>query len=185
MKKTIFTGALALVFMGTAKAQSSDTATDNHTIGITIPAVILMDIEPAASKNITMAFAAPTEAGEGLSLPTSNTSLWLNYSYIPSIALKTAKISVLTSDVIAGVNINLTAGTSATSGAGSKGNPSSMLTLSNVSQDIITSIGASYTGTGATNGHNLTYSLEVLDTNYGNLVATASTSITVTYTITE
>ncbi|STD14773.1 hypothetical protein [Chryseobacterium carnipullorum] len=48
-------------FAGTLQAQ--DTNTDNHTITISIPEVALVDIEPAATKNITLGFTAPTEAG--------------------------------------------------------------------------------------------------------------------------
>ncbi len=63
MKKLKILTVLLLMF-SFANVNAQDSNTDSHTIEITIPAVALVDIEPAASKNITMGFSAPTEAGE-------------------------------------------------------------------------------------------------------------------------
>ena len=64
---------ITAAFSGSLKAQ--DTNTDNHTITISIPEVALVDIEPAATKNITLGFTAPTEAGNPITPSTSNTTL--------------------------------------------------------------------------------------------------------------
>lgn len=177
---------LTLAF-GNINAQGGDTGSDSHTIDITIPAVALVDIEPSANKNITMGFAHTGEAGEPITPIGTNNELWLNYSYIPSGTGKSARVDVNINSVIPGVDIKVTAG--AQSGGNSGGAVGEValtaLTLSTAPTPIITSIpGASYTGTGETNGHNLTYSLAIPSLNYTNLV-TDTYEKTVTYTIVE
>lgn len=183
MKKIkILSSVFLLVVFG--KAQAQDTNTDFHTLGITIPTVAIVDIEPAASKTIAMVFAAPIEAGTPITAPANNASLWLNYSYIPSVVSKTAKVSVKLDAALAGVDVKVQAATAtASNGGGTLGNSVvSAITLTAVDQEIISSIGASYTGDGSNNGHNLTYSLSA--GSYASLFA-STPQVTVTYTISE
>ncbi|MDQ0783464.1 hypothetical protein [Chryseobacterium sp. W4I1] len=170
--------------------QAQDTNTDNHTITISIPEVALVDIEPAATKNITLGFTAPTEAGNPVTPTTSNTTLWLNYSSIKSVADPTRNVSVNVNAVIPGIDIHVTAAAATGSGGGTLGTPAAQLTLSATDQTIISGIGSAYTGNGANNGHNLTYALAAGSgpggvAAYADLQATASTVATVTYTISD
>jgi len=186
MKKSNLLTVVSFLFMlGTAQAQV-DTSTDSHTIGINIPAVALVDIEPEASKNITMNFTAPTEAGLPIGTPSSNNNLWLNYSFIPSGSGITADVTVKLDDAIPGVDINLVAATDVGNGDGAMGTPVATLTLTGTDQNIIQNVGASYTGDGASNGHELTYSLDVTGgtSDYANLFS-ATNTVTITYTISE
>ncbi|WP_326981205.1 hypothetical protein VUJ46_13125 [Chryseobacterium sp. MYb264] len=191
MKKLKFTLAMSFVataFSATLYAQ--DTNTDNHTITISIPEVALVDIEPAATKNITLGFTAPTEAGQPLVANASNTTLWLNYSSIKSVADPTRNVSVKLNAIIPGVDIHLTAAAATGSGGGTLGTPAAQLTLSAADQTIISGIGSAYTGNGANNGHNLTYALAPGSgpggvAVYADLQATATTVATVTYTISD
>ncbi|MFG4002811.1 hypothetical protein [Flavobacterium aquidurense] len=166
------------------KVYAQDTRTDFHTLGITIPTVAIVDIEPALGKNITMAFTAPIEAGLPVVAPASNATLWLNYSYIPTASAKTAKVSVKMDAVVPGLDVRVQAATATgTNGGGTLGTiAGSAITLTAADQQIISAIGASYTGDGAANGHNLTYSLNA--TNYAGLFA-STPSVIVTYTISE
>lgn len=183
MKKiNILTVVFFMVVFGRAYAQ--DTRTDFHTVGITIPTIAIVDIEPALSKNITMAFTAPIEAGLPIVAPTNNASLWLNYSYIPTTAAKTANVSVKMDAVVPGLDVRVQAATATgTNGGGTLGTiAGNAITLTAADQQIVSAIGASYTGDGAANGHNLTYSLNA--TNYTGLFA-STPSVIVTYTISE
>ncbi|MCY1663634.1 hypothetical protein [Chryseobacterium sp. SL1] len=169
---------------------AQDTNTDNHTITISVPEVALVDIEPAASKNITLGFTAPTEAGNPIVANAANTTLWLNYSSIKSVADPTRNVSVKLNAVIPGVDINVTAAAATGSGGGTLGTPSAQLTLSAADQTIISGIGSAYTGNGANNGHNLTYALAPgsgpgVVAAYADLTAAAITVATVTYTISD
>lgn len=55
MKKTTISLALTFAaFALSANLKAQDTKTDNHTLTISVPEVALVDIEPAATKNITL-----------------------------------------------------------------------------------------------------------------------------------
>lgn len=176
---------IAMAWSVGAQAQGDD-FNDSHTITIDVPAVLLVDIEPSANKNITIGYVAPTEAGNPIVADDPDETLWLNYSFIPTEEDVTAKITVVASDVIAGMDINLEAAAHNGTGGGTFGTPVGEITLTTSAQDFITGIEASWTGNGNTNGHQLTYSLDVSNAaNYADLFATASTVVTVTYTIEE
>lgn len=191
MKKTTITLAMSLaIFSISSNLKAQDTYTDNHTVTISVPEVALVDIEPAATKNITLGFTAPTEAGNPVTPNTANTTLWLNYSSIKSVADPTRNVSVSVNAIIPGIDIHVTAAAATGSGGGTLGTPAAQLTLSATDQTIISGIGSAYTGNGANNGHNLTYALAAGSgpgavAAYADLQATASTVATVTYTISD
>lgn len=159
----------------------SDGQSDDHTVTIVIPEVALVDVEPSASNDITLTYTAPTEAGLALTGDT-NSDLWLNYSSIKSTTNPTRTVSVNLDQVVAGVNLKVTAAAAASGGVGTVGTPGSTLTLTTSDQTLITGIGSCYTGDGTSNGHNLTYEVDLLGT-YADLVASTGTILTVTYTI--
>ena len=86
--------------------------------------------------------------------------------------------------VVPGLDVRVQAATATGSnGGGTLGTiAGSAITLTAADQQIVSAIGASYTGDGASNGHNLTYSLHA--NNYTGLFA-STPSVTVTYTIAE
>ena len=188
MKTLKITLSLFIIF-STAVGFAQDDADDFHTVVISIPAVALVDIESTGgSNNLTLGFDAPTEAGDPLMDPTDDTSLWLNYSSIKSVAGTTYTVSVSLDAVLPGVDINVTAGDDAGGGDGTLGAPAgAAVTLTTGEQTIVSTIGSSYTGDGSGNGHNLTYSVDGATTgnaSYANLVANTGETVTVTYTIT-
>lgn len=191
MKKTTITLAMSLaIFSLSSNLKAQDTNTDNHTVTISVPEVALVDIEPAATKNITLGFTAPTEAGNPVVPNTANTTLWLNYSSIKSVADPTRNVSVSVNAIIPGIDIHVTAAAATGSGGGTLGTPAAQLTLSATDQTIISGIGSAFTGNGANNGHNLTYALAAGSgpggvAAYADLQATATTVATVTYTISD
>ena len=183
MKKLIFS-ALAMVGMAFG-ANAQDGASDNHNVTIVINEHFILDIEPNASKDITMTFTPPTEAGNALNAPSNNTSLWLNYSSIVSTA-ETRTITVKSAAAIpAGLEIKVTASATATiSGGGTGGTGGTEITLSTSDQTIVSGIGSVYTGTGSGSGNQLTYAVSTLAASYGALVA-RSPVVNVVYTITN
>jgi hypothetical protein len=191
MKRIKFTLALSIVAAAiSANLSAQDTNTDNHTVTISVPEVALVDIEPAANKNITLGFTAPTEAGLPVTPTGTNNTLWLNYSSIKSVADATRNVSVKVNAIIPGIDIRVTAAAATGAGGGTLGTPSAQLTLSAADQTIISGIGSAYTGDGANNGHNLTYALAPGSgpgtvASYADLEATATAVATVTYTISD
>lgn len=180
---------MAILLVGNLTAvqaqDNNDTETDNHDVSIVIPNFAILDVEPEATASISLEADEPTEAGTALNFTNAtNTDLWLNYSSIVA-ASETRKITVETSAATpAGLELKVTAAAYAgTDGGGTTGSPTAEVTLSTTATDIVTGIGSCYTGDGNTNGHNLSYSLNADDANYGDIVSTAGTTITVTYTI--
>ncbi|REC42534.1 hypothetical protein [Chryseobacterium pennipullorum] len=191
MKKLNLTLALSLFAVAVSgNLSAQDTKTDSHTITISIPEVALVDIEPAATKNLTLGFTAPTEAGNPVIPATANSTLWLNYSSIKSETEPTRNVTVSLNAPIPGVDINVTAAAATGSGGGTLGLSAGLLTLSAAGQTIVSGIGSAYTGNGANNGHNLTYALAAGSgpggvAAYADLQATPTTQATVTYTISD
>lgn len=191
MRKSTLSLAMSLAALAfSANISAQDTNTDNHTITISVPEVALVDIEPAANKNITLGFTAPTEAGLPVTPTGADNTLWLNYSSIKSVADPTRNVSVNLNAVIPGIDISVTAAAATGTGGGTLGTPSAPLILNAAGQTIISGIGSAYTGDGVNNGHNLTYALAAGGgagsvANYADLQATANTVATVTYTISD
>lgn len=188
LKLTVAISLFTAAVSGNLRAQ--DTNTDGHTITISVPEVALVDIEPAATKSITLGFTAPTEAGNPIIPSAPNNTLWLNYSTIKSDTKPSRSVSVKLNAVIPGVDVHVTAAAATGAGGGALGTSAGLLTLSAADQTIISGIGSAYTGNGANNGHNLTYALAAGSgpggvASYSDLVAKASTIATVTYTITD
>ncbi|UMQ40021.1 hypothetical protein MKS83_11410 [Chryseobacterium sp. Y16C] len=177
--------ALSLAFAAiSANMKAQDAISDNHDITITIPSVAILDIEPSASKNISMGFTAPTEAGLPIAVAATNNTLWLNYSSIKTATVTTRHISAKLDALIPGVDIKVTAA-AAVGGAGALGTPST-LTLTATDQSLISLIGSAYTEDGSGKGHNLTYTITPgTTTAYGNITATANVTAKVTYTFVD
>lgn len=187
LKLTIVMSVFTALVSGNLSAQ--DTASDSHTITISVPKVALVDIEPSASKNLILGFTAPTEAGNPIVASPANNSLWLNYSSIKS-GSDTRTITVKLGPPLQGVDVHVTAAGPTGAGAGTLGASAGLLTLSGVDQTIISGIGSAYTGNGANNGHNLTYAVVAGSgpggvANYAELQITANAQTTVTYTISD
>lgn len=164
---------------------AQDALTDNHTVTVGVPEVAILDIEPEASKNISLAFTAPTEAGLALVAPAANTTLWLNYSSIVASAGVSRTITAEVGAVISGIDLKVTAA-APVNGVGTVGTPAATRTLSTTAQTVLEGIGSCYTTDGGGNGSNLTYeiALPAVTTDYSTIFI-SSTAVTVTYTITD
>ena len=179
-QRVFFLSALVLFLLSKIEVVGQ---TDSHTIGITIPAVTMLRIAPTASKNITMDFTAPSTAGDPIVAPTNNTSLYLQYSSIMTASATGRKISVQASATVAGLTIAVTAANpGATNLQGAGGTISS---LGTTATDIITGITSCATGTGSTDGSNLTYSIATTSASAYQNIRSGTSSITVTYTLAD
>lgn len=172
---------LLVLLLTVAFAQDSNT--DNHKVKLIIPQVALLDIESAGSNDIELDMEAPTEAGDKLAEQTDN-SLWLNVTSIVSSG-NDRDISVKIDNAYAGIDLKVVAAGYSGLGFGGFGSPESELTLTDSDQDLVTGITSGFTVDGATNGYQLTYTAEVDEANFENLLANGvGTDITVTYTLT-
>lgn len=172
---------------GALMAQA-DTRTDQHDVSIVIPQVALLDLETASeNKNITATFVDGGEAGNPLTAPAANTSLWLNYSSVLSSTVTSRSVNVaISSGTTPGFNVKVEAAAAASDGVGTLGTKTAAVTLSSTATPIITAIGSAYTLTGSGKGHQLTYSFETSNgsSNYA-LLRSGTSAITVTYTLVD
>jgi hypothetical protein len=140
----------------------------------------ILDVEGVAP---SLTVVVPSEAGTVIEAVSSNTS-WINYTSIIETG-STNKVSVILSGtaVPAGTTLKVVAAAHAGTGDGTYGTPTTAVTLNQTAQDLITTIGSSYTGSGNTNGHQLTYTWSVDADAYATVVTAAAADITATYTI--
>ena len=182
MKKRLLYLGMMAVTMGlvTTNAVAQDTSEAGEAVTYSLPAMRILDLEGVAP---TLTFAVPLEAGTAIVDVTSSTS-WINYTSIVATAT-TNKVSVaITGIVPAGTTLKVVAAAHAGTGNGTYGTPkAAAVILSSTAQDLITTIGSCFTGTGFTNGHQLTYTWSVNPASYATVVAAAGAAITATYTI--
>lgn len=148
-------------------------------VSFSLPSVALLDVEPNAN-SINLSLTAPTEAGSMVTNTASNNTKWINFSSAVTPG-QTRRISAQISGVMPnGLNLVLNTSTYSGAGAGTLGSRVSPITLTASSQTIINGIGGAYTGNGASNGYNLTFTLSI--SNYSQLRSQSST-VSIIYTL--
>lgn len=179
MKKfnLLFTAAfMAVATVGFAQVDSD---VETHALDVTVPDVLLVDVEGASGNTATITFVDPIEAGTALDA-TADT-LWLNYTSVIPTGVTRKITAGLSATSPAGVTLTLRAGASNFNGSGTTGTVSSSTqTLSTSPVDFVTGIGSCWTADGENNGVELIYDASITD--YASLEA-ALTNLTVTYTI--
>ncbi len=160
--------------------------TGSSNCSLTIPAIALLDIEPAGVP-ITLSMTPPTEAGNPLTIGAggTNNSKWINYTsaLAAGAATRSINVRVTSGSVPTGVSLKVQASTYSGTGAGVLGVPAGQVTVDNVARTVISGIGGCYTGDGVNRGHRLTYSISI--SNYSLLKFNQSSSLQITYTITD
>lgn len=173
-------GSIFLIFL-TLSCKIFSQTSGSRSVAISLPVVTLMDIEPSGA--ISLNYTAPSEAGNAVTAPASNSSKWINYTSAIAPSGLARRITASVNQTIPGIDIKILAAAATGSGGGTLGVPSPQITLTTSAQTIISGIGGAFTGNGANNGHQLTITLGI--NNYSNLNARSNTPVIITYTITE
>jgi hypothetical protein len=148
-------------------------------VSISLPSVALLDVEPNTG-GFNLNLNAPTEAGNPLTTTATNNTKWLNFTSAVATGT-TRKITVqLSGSLPNGINLKLVTANYTGTGKGTLGSAVSTLYLSTAQQTVVNAIGGAFTGNGAGNGYNLTYSLEIV--NY-SLLRNQTTSVSILYTL--
>jgi len=150
--------------------------TVNQTVTMQVSAICVVGVSGnPATLNVT----APATAGDSPSNPSDDTTYARYTSVIPSGQTRKLQVNWGGSDAApAGCSLKLTAAPQS-----GKGTTAGQKTVSATAQDIVTGIGSCATGTGGTDGAQLTYVLSV-DT-LASLVVTTATNATITLTLTD
>jgi len=189
MKKLSLVSVLVFFLAVIVNAQET---TVSHDITVKFPTYAFVGLSDAS--DIKLSPAAPTVAGKGLDFDvasaTSSTK-YLQYSSLKGKNNGANKIVVSMQEnevsLPSGVAIRLKVDDYDGNGKGSTGTSIASVTgvvLSSEGKAIVTGIKNCYTGEGSSDGHLLTYSLEMADAtgSYDDL-ATGDYSVTITYTI--
>jgi hypothetical protein len=182
MQKFTLTIVAFLGLIAGAMAQ----ATATHQVDITINSVAMIravHVNGSTPENQNFTVEAPTIAG---GMPTNretpNSGLYLQYTSIKTATgtPRTIKAALTTGTIPAGLAISATAFTP-TGGTGDVGTSNSEQTISAIAATMIKNIGSGYTGIATASGAEVRYSSTI--TTMASLKATASTPLTVTYTL--
>jgi hypothetical protein len=148
-------------------------------VSISLPSVALLDVEPNTG-GFNLNLTAPTEAGNPLTTTATNNTKWLNFTSAVATGT-TRKITVqLSGSLPNGINLKLVTANYTGTGKGTLGSAVSPLYLSPTQQTVVNAIGGAFTGNGAGNGYNLTYSVEIADY---SLLRNQTTSVSILYTL--
>lgn len=165
------------------KTNLNGQVTAYHNIDIALPEIAIVDIEPNTNP-VTLILNAPNNAGGKASIVNTTDSKWINYSSTFPVGGNTRKILVQTQNTMpGGMNLTIQASNYTGNGEGAFGISTGTVTLSTTPKSLITNIGRTYTGSGANNGHKITFSLDIID--YNLLKSSESKTLTVIYTITD
>jgi hypothetical protein len=150
--------------------------------------IALIDLESGgANANFTFNVTPPAEAGEGFgSNPlATNNNTWLNYSCaVRNVVSRKVQVRISSGSIPNGFELTLQVSGASGAGGGTLGTATgSTIVLSNSEQDIITGIQGAYTGNGANNGHQLTYSLNYTGIGGFGVVFQSTSVINISYTI--
>ena len=174
----VTTLALVLGLAGLAVA-ASDTA--SHDVQLGIPEIALIRVVDTSAISFTL--TAPATPGDKPVEPSADTSKRLQYtSILPTGGGTRSVTAAVDSAVPSGLTLKLTAG--APGGWGNSGTSDGEINLSTTAQSIISGIGSCFTGIGGSSGSQLTYDLDIDDSNFEDLTE-STTTLTVTFTLTE
>ena len=159
----------------------------SHEVSVKMPEVALLRLESTGSPNIDFELKAPLEAGHPLDISELRISkYWLNYSSVHPANLPDRKVyATLSGNLPPGTVLFVEASPYSGKGQGKKGSSSGRKILSGQPVEIINGIGTCFTGKGINQGHLLTYSLELDNSNYTAIGAGNYNHIQVIYTIAE
>lgn len=157
--------------------------TGAHNVAITIPEIMILDIEPDNSI-LNLTFDTPSEGGAPIGFTGANNSKWINYTcaLASGAALKNIYIQTLSGNLPEGVSLDVTVG-NASGGSGTLGIAHGTVAIDSQPKLIISGIGRGYTGNGVGAGHQLTYELSISD--YSKLDADYNGNIQIMITISE
>lgn len=154
-------------------------------VNLDLQSLAILDIESSENVNFTLSFGTLNEAGDGfVSNPlATNTDTWINYSSAINAGTRRIEAHISSGTVPTGLELHLdVAASSGMSSGGTLGTAAlSTIILSSTPQTAISAIQGAFTGDGASNGHQLTYSLHVVAASYAAL-ENATTPIVITYT---
>ncbi len=160
----------------------------SNNVSLVLPQIVSLSISSANTTNVNFDLNADgLEAGEEFVIDEENSQLWLHYSCITTGPSNNRSITVESENIpsFSGLTFKVIASEHVGNGGGQVGDPTVVVTPSDIPTDIITDIGSAFTGVGNSNGHNLTYYLDYTGDFSALNVEDINYLINMTYTITD
>ncbi len=158
-------------------------------IAILLPQMNSVSLESVSGLGVAFNLNADSinSAGDEFIIDQKNCDIWINYSCIAQGPQNQKSISVESSSVpsISGLTLSVCASAHVGTGGGNVGSATPLVVPSSSPADIITNIGTSFTGSGNSNGHKLTYHLTFTGDFSDLNVDDANSTIIMTYTISD
>jgi hypothetical protein len=157
-----------------------------HQLSVVIPEVSLVKV--IGSTSLSLSLTAPIEAGNPISSIAQDSSFWINYSFIKGGITRPKNhiyAKIAHGQIPAGLSLQVYAKPYVGNGSGGFGTPSGLIQLSTIEQRVIENISSCFTGTGAGNGHELIYRLQINPNQYSQLNYQSSQNVSVLYTISD
>lgn len=152
--------------------------------------ISVMDLEVVeGNSNITFNLTPSNEAGIvfNSNLVAVSDKIWLNYSCAnPNVGSRHIDISISSGTLLDGFELRLDVGSASGVGGGIRGTPNpSTIVVNAIDKSIVSGIQSAFTGNGALNGHQLSFSLYYITADFGQIVHTAGNTVTLTYTLVD
>lgn len=182
-----FKDALVLFFLLSFGALSSVASDNNssHKATVSIPDVALLSLQFEGNSGIEF-MAESKIAGDLIQLnATKKSAVWLNYSSVSSNNRNRKVTATVAGLIPEGIIVKVKAGQSTGAGVGMLGKSTGLVRLSESPTDIVSGIGSCYTGSGAQNGHLLSYELEIDEDLFYKNSESKETTLQVVYTLTD
>lgn len=181
---TILLVSLIVFVLTESKGQGSNESEVN--LNLSIPPIALINFAVEGDQTITYgySFSGPNNI-EQIIRPNTENNTWINYSSIVAEGLSNyITVHLSSGSLPADVILKLIIGPDVGAGEGNSGTPTSgEILITSYPQNIISSIGNCYTGTGIHKGHQLTYLWENPQSYNYSLKYENGEIIAVTYTI--
>ncbi len=174
-----------------AQTEGNDNGNGNsnsNNVNISFPQFVTINITTTNSPDVNFTLNSDgLEAGDEFIIDEENSDLWINYTSVINGAGSTRSITVESSSIpsLPGLTLQVIASDHIGNGGGQVGSSTSIVTPSSLPTDVISGIGSTFTGSGNSNGHNLTYYLDYTG-DFGALtVEDVSQVISMAYTISD
>lgn len=157
-----------------------------HKASVVIPDVALLALQYEGSTGIDLNGISPSSAASTVEFAKdTKVGVWLNYSSICRKNQKRKVTATVVGEIPEGVILKLKAEDSVGNGNGELGKANGTVILSGSPTDVISGIGSCYTGRGVSNGHFLSYQIEISEDQLFQNPENKVASVNVVYTLTD
>lgn len=185
VKKTAFI-LIIFLFPGLAFLGNSTGNRADHKTIITIPEVALLAVHSAITDETEIKSIAKNVAADNIYFnQTIQADCWINYSSVLNRNHHRKITATVSGEILSGMILKINVSDCRGNSIGNVGQGLQQVTLSNSPTEIVSGIGSGFKGTGAFNGHHITYDIEMKDAESYAVSSKINTSVYVIFTLSD